>query len=288
MLFAAYHYYAFLTVLLWSSAYVFTKIGLEHFSSPALGFIRCLVASAVLLATFAAGKRPAPKAADLPWLALSGATGFALYLLAFNKGSELLNPTTSCIIISTAPIITALIALFCFKERLRASGWLAIAAAFGGVAVLMLGAGSISFTRGIYWMLLAAILISLYGIIQRKLARNGNSLTITTFSFIFATVFLGWAAPGAWAELRQAPAAHQLIALYLGIFPSALAYYFWTRAMALAPAAGLVASYMYLTPLLSLLLEYLVMKQAPTPSTLAGGGIILASLIIFAKKGKQK
>ena len=41
-------WYAFATVVLWSSAFVFTKVALLSFSSTALGFLRCAIASVVL------------------------------------------------------------------------------------------------------------------------------------------------------------------------------------------------------------------------------------------------
>ena len=43
-------WYAFATVVLWSSAFVFTKVALLSFSSTALGFLRCAIASVVLYA----------------------------------------------------------------------------------------------------------------------------------------------------------------------------------------------------------------------------------------------
>ena len=41
-------WYAFATVVLWSSAFVFTKVALLSFSSTALGFLRCAIASGKL------------------------------------------------------------------------------------------------------------------------------------------------------------------------------------------------------------------------------------------------
>ena len=39
-LFASSQWYAFATVALWSSAFVFTKVALQSFSSTGLGFLR--------------------------------------------------------------------------------------------------------------------------------------------------------------------------------------------------------------------------------------------------------
>jgi len=280
------HIHAFLTVLLWSSAYVFTKIALEHFTGPALGFLRCAIAATALTVVMLLRGAPLPKAGDLPWLALSGAAGFALYLLAFNRGSLSLNPTTSCILISTSPIMTALIARACFKESLTAAGWAAIVSAFGGVVILMLWDGSLTLSVGVFWMLLAALLISLYNIIQRKLSARYDSLSITAYSFMAAAVMLAWIAPEAMAELRGASLKQAGVLIFLGLFPSALAYPLWVKALALAPRTGTVTNYMYLTPLLALLLEYLIMAELPGVGALVGGAIILGSLILFARKGR--
>ena len=280
------HFYALSTVFLWSSAYVFTKIALEHFTVASLGFLRSSIAALVLAGVMVLKKTPRPRAADLPWFLLSGATGLALYLLAFNKGSALLNPTTACLIISTAPIITAFIARICFGEILTAAGWWAMLSAFGGVALLMLEEGSVSYSRGVFWMLLAAILISLYNIIQRKLAAGHDSLTITAYSFLAATALLGWGAAEAAQECREASAGYMAVAVFLGVFPSALAYLLWSKALAAASETSAVASYMYLTPLLALLLEYLILGETPGAGTFIGGAVILASLVLFNRKGR--
>lgn len=280
-----FHFYAFLTVLLWSSAYVFTKLGLEHFSPSSLGFLRCLIALAVLRLLIKNKARPAK--ADWPWLAASGASGFAFYLLAFNKGSTLLNPSACCVIISGSPIITALMARFLFREALTPAGWAASAAAFSGVAVLMLWDNSMEATIGVFWILLAALLISIYNIIQRKLSREREPVVITAYSFLIATIILAWNSPQAYRELASAPGRYLAIVIFLGIFPSALAYCLWVKALALAPNTSLAANYMYLTPLLAVILEYLILAQKPGGGTLIGGGIILGSLALFAWKGRQ-
>ncbi|MDR2934786.1 MAG: DMT family transporter [Candidatus Adiutrix sp.] len=281
------HCYALATVLLWSSAYVFTKVAMEHFSFASLGFLRCAVASVVLAAALAVKKTPRPPAAELPWFILSGAAGFALYLLAFNRGSVWLNPTTSCLVISTAPLITALLARFGLGEGLTAAGWGALLSAFGGVAIMMLGEGAVTFSRGIFWMLLAALLISVYNLVQRKLAAGRDSLTITAYSFFSAAILLAWGAPRALEEGLEASPGHLAVAVYLGVFPSALAYLLWVKALALAPRTSAVTSYMYLTPLLALLLEYLILAETPGLGTWLGGVVILGSLVLFNRKGRR-
>jgi len=284
---ASSHYYALATVLLWSSAYVFTKVALERFTVAGLGFLRCAVAAAILAAVLALKKTPRPKAADLPWFLLSGAVGFALYLLVFNRASAWLNPTTGCLVISTAPLITAILARCLFGEGLTALGWVAMVSAFGGVALMMRGEGEVTFTLGVLWMLLASLLISLYNIIQRKLAAGRDTLTVTAYSFFAGALLLAWGAPGALEECRQTSPGYLAVAVYLGVFPSALAYLLWAKALALASRTSSVTNHMYLTPLLSLLLEYLILAETPGFGTFLGGAVILGSLILFNLKGRR-
>lgn len=329
---AASHVFAFLTVLLWSSAYVYTKVALAWFSPTALGLLRCLTASAVLLAVILAKRLSAvasasrasgvisrvrasgviqdkraggvisgdhasadgpeprigpPRPADIPKFLFSGAAGFALYLLVFNKGTESLNPTTSCIIISASPIITALIARAAFKERLAPGGWAAICAAFCGILIMTLWDGSIRISWGIAWMTAAAVLISIYNIMQRALARDYSALQITAYSFTAASLMLLVFLPETAEQAAAAPAYGLAVAFFLGVFPSALAYLAWARALALASKVSTVANYMFLTPFLALLLEYAVFGEFPGPGTFWGGAVILSSLALFTRTGRK-
>ena len=66
-------WYAFATVVLWSSAFVFTKVALLSFSSTALGFLRCAIASVVLYAVLRCKGVRMLNWRELPRFTLSGA-----------------------------------------------------------------------------------------------------------------------------------------------------------------------------------------------------------------------
>lgn len=280
--------YAFLTVLLWSTAYVFTKVALQHFSASALGLLRCAVASLCLVAVVFAKRLPPPQRSYWPLFLLSGLAGFTLYIITFNIGSTMLNATTNCVIISTSPIITALLASALFKERLTARQWIATWLAFAGILAMSLLDGVFMVSEGLAWMLAAAVLISVYNILQRKLSRHFGALTITAYSFFPGTLFLLVFLPQALDQVRTAPAILVALVCFLGIFPSALAYLAWGKALALAPKTSSVANYMFLTPFLALILEYAVMGTLPGRGTFIGGALILAGLLIFMAAREKK
>lgn len=273
--------YAFLTISLWSSAYVFTKVALLYFSFSSLAFLRCAVASACLGLILFLKRKSFPRASSFPYFFISGAAGFAMYTLAFNKGTESLNPTTSCIIISTSPIITAIFAQIFFREKLTYFKWIAIGVAFCGILIMTLYDGSVSVSYGIFWMLTAATLISIYNILQRSLSRKFEPLIITAYSFFAGTILLTPFSHEAFVQIIKASFPQFCLVIFLGMLPSAIAYLFWAKALSLSPDTSNVSNYMFLTPFLALLLEYVVTGTVPGLATFIGGGVIMVSLIIY-------
>jgi drug/metabolite transporter (DMT)-like permease len=272
---------AILTVLLWSSAYVFTKIAMQYYYSSSLALLRCAIASICLGGVLIVQRKSFPGVASLPSFLISGAVGFALYLLVFNKGSEALNPTTSCIIIATSPIMTALLARVCFGEKLGGLRWVATGMAFCGILVMTLWNGVLLISDGIYWMLTAALLISIHNILQRSLGKKFEPLIVTAYSFFAGAILLTPFFNGAAEQILNAPPTLMWLVIFLGACPSALAYLCWAKALSLAPGTSNVSNYMFLTPFLALLLEYIVTMDLPSVPTFVGGGIIMTSLAVF-------
>lgn len=276
------HHYAFISVFLWASAYVFTKVILVTFSVGVVGFLRCSVAAVVLGCVLASGKgiRKPPRAV-VPRIVMSGLTGLALYLMLLNQGAVTLGPTTQSIVVATTPIFTALLAFLVHRERLRPLRWFAIAMAFGGIVVMTLWDGALDLNTGILWCAAAALSMAVYNILQRHRPAGMNALEMTAHCFFVAAIALAYFLPDAVAELGRAPALHIAIAVYLGAFPSAAAYIAWVKGMEIAPKTSYVANYMFLTPFLSLVMEFAVISQLPDLGTIIGGCIIMASLVLF-------
>lgn len=282
------HCCALCTVALWSSAYVFTKLALTSFTPTALGFLRCVVAALTLLCLSMRRAHTLPRLRDWPVFLLSGILGFSLYLWLFNTGQASLTATTSCILISTAPLITAALAAGLLREKLRLLDWIALLLAFAGVLMLTLWKGALSVNSGVFWTLGAAFCISGYTLLQRRYAGRYGALVLTVWSFACAALTLS---PFAYQAARQfllAPWTHCCAVVFLGLFPSALAYLLWARALALAENTGAIAAYMFLTPLFSLLLGYIVLAEVPGPETFAGGAAILAALALLQRRKRCK
>jgi len=271
------------TILLWASAFSLTKVALTYFSVPAVGALRYLVASIffIILALFK--KIGLPDKRDVPKFLLSGALGFTFYMITFNQGSHSLTSATGSVIIASAPIITALLANVIFKERIKLLCWVAIMIEFLGIIVLALWDGIFSMNSGIFWMLIAALCISCYNLFQRSFKKKYTPLQATAYSIFCGTILLLLFFPNSVLQLIDAPPHQWLIILYMGIFPSALAYLWWAQAISTAKKTSDVTNFMFVTPFIASLLGFLIIGEAPSASTYIGGAMILAGLILFQK-----
>lgn len=279
-----FHHYSLIAIILWATSYIFTKLAMASYTAGSMGLVRNVVASLILLA--ATFRQPVPSRRDWGWFILSGLSGLGLYMYLFNHGTRMTGPTTSCIVIATAPVFTAILASVIFRETIRPAGWAAIGLAFAGILVMTLWKGTLAVNAGMIWLLAASGLLSVYFLLQRRLAVRYTILQITTWSFVAGALALLPCLPETLEVLRTAPAGHTAMVVYMGVFPSAIGYLAWVKALSIAPKTSYVTNYMFLTPLLALLLELAVLGALPDAGTLLGGAMILAALALFSMFGK--
>lgn len=275
--------YAFGTIVLWASAFVFTKIALNYYSPETIGVIRYLIASIFFIVVGSIKKIGFPEIKDIPKFVLSGLLGFTIYMITFNQASSSLTSATGSIIIATAPVITAILAFILFNERIKFIGWVAIIVDFVGILVLTLGDGTFSINSGILWMIIAAICISGYNLFQRDFVKKYSAIQSTAYSVFAGTICLLVYLPKASMQIVSVSVHHLLVLCYLGIFPSALAYLWWAKALMSADKTSDVTNFMFVTPFLTALMGFSIIGEIPTMTTCIGGLMIIAGLILFKK-----
>ena len=282
----SFHPYAMVTIVFWSLAYVLTRLTLQYFSAFSLGFLRYLVASGALLVIAAMTKMQLPRKRDIPWFLASGGIGFFFYMIAFNQGQATVTAATGSVVIATVPVITALFARFVYWEKLMRFQWCAIAVEFVGVAVLTLMNSTFSVNTGLLWLLSAALALSIYNLLQRKLTKTYTALQASAYSILFGTCMLAVFSPTAIREVSQAPAIQYFYLAVLGVCSSAVAYVSWAKAFSKAKKTSQVSNYMFVTPFLTSILGFLLAGEVPDQATLVGGGIILLGVFLFNFGGR--
>jgi drug/metabolite transporter (DMT)-like permease len=276
------------TIVFWASAFAGIRAGLEAFSPAHLTLYRFLVASAALAVYALARRLPPPAPPDLLRIFGLSLLGITTYHLALNSGEVSVPAGTASLIIAAGPVITAVLTTLFRGERLTALGWLGTLVSFGGVALIVLGRGeSVEFTRGALLILLAALVTSLYFVFQRDVVRRVGALRFTVYSLMLGTLPLLVFLPGFGTELARAPLDAHLAVIYIGLFPAALAYITWTYALSRVDT-NRTTSFLYVSPVLAILIGWLWLGEIPARLSLVGGAIALAGVVLVNTLGRPR
>lgn len=281
--------FCILTILFWAIAFPLSKVALQYFSTNSLGFLRVCIASVALLIINKLNGGGVPKKKDLGWFLLSGACGFGIYLFTFNRGMLTLTSASSSIVIAITPVLTAVAAHYLYGERINVIGWTTLITAFIGVAIMMLWDGVLSINPGIFWTLGAAVVFCAYNILNRNLSKMGYKATeIVTYSMISSILVLSPFSVQGIRELSNVSPYYLAVLFTMGILSSALAYFFWSKALSMTENTSDVTNYGFLTPFVATLMGSLILSEVPSLGTVIGGSVIIVSIVIFSKKGKVK
>lgn len=269
-----------LTILVWASAFAGIRAGLEAYDPGQVALLRLLVASAALAVYAAWVRMRMPEARDLPVIALGGFLAFAVYHLALNYGELTVSSGPAAILVNTAPIFTALLATAFLGERLRVWGWTGMIVSFFGAALIGLGeGGGLRLAPGTFLILISAISVSVYIVVQKPYLRKYGPLAFTTYAVWAGTLFTLVFLPGLPEAVLGASLETTLAVVYLGLFPTALAYVTYAYALSRLPASR-GASFLYLIAPVAFVVAWVWLGEVPTLLSVVGGAIVLAGVVI--------
>ena len=280
---------AAVTALLWGSAFVVIRAAGTDLSPGPMALARVAVAALVLtpLALRAGGLRRLPRRV-LPLVAAYGAMWFAAYNVALNAAERSIDAGTAAMLVNAAPVLIALGAGAFLKEGFPAPVIIGCVVAFGGVALMSTGMGATGGdARGLTLALLAAVLYAVSVLIQKLILRDVDALRATWLGCLAGTVTLLPFTPALAAQAPSASTTALLGTVYLGIFPTAIAFTTYAYAMRHVPA-GRLGAVGYLATVVSVLMSWALLDEAPTVLTLVGGAICLVGVVITRRRSTAK
>jgi len=277
-----------ITTVFWASAFAGIRAGLDAYGPGQVALFRFLVASAALAAYAALVRMRLPERRDLPAVFLGGLLAFAVYHVALNYGEVTVSAGSASILIATAPVFTALLAVAFLGERLRALGWFGMGVSFLGSAMISLGEGEgLRLDPSAALILLAALSTSIYFVLQKPYLEKYGALAFTTYAIWAGTLLTLVYLPGLLSEVQTAPLGTTLAMVYLGVFPTAIAYITYAYAFSRLPAAR-AASFLYVIPVMAYVIAWLWLGEIPTSLSVVGGVVTLAGVLLVNIRRRRR
>ncbi|PID22407.1 EamA family transporter [Sporosarcina sp. P3] len=185
--------YAWLTlcVMVWGSNFVFGKMLVQDFSPALLTSLRLLfiVLFLIGLSSYRLQVKRLNKY-DVLAVIFLGVFGVFINQWSFFAGLETADPTTSALILATAPILTGVLAGVFLKEKLTIRMLLgSIVAIIGIYFVVAKGnVSSLHIDKGLWWIVVTMITFAMLIIVTRLLSNRVDPLAITLYSNVVGLV----------------------------------------------------------------------------------------------------
>lgn len=273
------------TLVLWASAFVGIRAGLQGYAPAELALLRYLVASLVLAAGALRTRIRLPARSDWKRIALAGALGFTLYNLALNSGEMRVTASAASFVGNTVPVFSALAAAFLLRERLRTTAWAGILISFTGAGLIAAGEGrGLGLEPAVLLVLAASLAQCAYFILQKPLLARMSAFEFTAAALWAGTFFMLPFLPGLLARLPHAPLSATLAGVYLGVFPAAIGYVTWAYVLSHMPVAR-TASFLYLVPPIATFIGWLWLGEVPSWLSVVGGAIGIVGVVLVNRSG---
>ncbi len=283
------HIITVITVVIWGTTFVSTKILLREFTPLEILIFRFLIAVVVLYVIFPQ-KMPKTTKRQEFLIALAGLTGVCLYYLLENIALTYTLASNVGVISSTAPFITAIFVYIFLKNKEKINIYFFIGFIFAVIGISLISFNGIKIEMNIIGDILAIfsiIMWALYSIIMKKISYFGLPVALVTrksflygiFFMIPALYFLEFKAD--YTKFSNIVMLSNMI--YLGVVASALCFVGWNKGVELIGAIK-TSIYLYLIPVVTVIFSVIILREPITPLSVTGTFLTICGLIIAEKK----
>jgi drug/metabolite transporter (DMT)-like permease len=274
---------ALFAVVVWGASFIATKVALLDISPFPIVWLRFLMGVIILGLTVVLRKQfTFPEKKEWKYFALLGFLGITFHQGLQSNGLQTSEAGTTAWIVATTPVFMALLGWFLLKEKLDWAKTSGILLAFIGVLVVVSKGNfdSIAIGRfgapGDVLILISAVNWAVFSALSRRgLKSHPASL------MMFYVMSLGWLftsilfiANRGFAEIGDLTVKGWASIAFLGIFCSGLAYIAWYDALKTLATAQ-TGVFLYIEPLVAVIVAFFVLGEAITLASLLGGSIII-------------
>lgn len=278
-----YHLIALLTIIIWSNTFVSSKILLHNGLSPAEIFAIRFALAYVAIIPFTHSKLWCDNLKDELLMLVLGATGGALYFLAENTALKYTGVSNVCLLVCSAPLLTALLARWFGKSEKMSSRLITGSLiAFAGAALVIVEDWKHMQLKllGDMLALCGALSWAVYQLIIKRMCGKYSTVFITRKVFAYGlltiAVFFVFDHPSFPLDSMLHPVVAGNL-LFLGIIASGLCFWVWNIVIDHLGAVA-TSAYIYLQPLFAAITASFVLGEPITGSVVAGAVLIIAGV----------
>ena len=273
---------ALVTVLLWASAFIGIRGAGPHFDPGALALLRMAVGTVALgIIALRHGIR-LPARRHWPLVAVWGIGWFCIYNLALNSAERTLDAGTAAMVVNLAPLMVVVFSGLFLREGFPKPLLIGAPIAFLGVVLIGMNSSTSAGLdiTGLLLALLAAVMYAGCTLLQKHLLTSGaDATTLTWLGAVAGTVaLLPWVGRLV-TDLQTAPLDATLWVVYLGIFPTAIAFTTWAYVLQRS-TAGQTSATTYVVPAIAILMSWMILGEVPTLMMFIGGALCLLGVLI--------
>jgi drug/metabolite transporter (DMT)-like permease len=287
---------ATLAVSFWGASFIATKVALQDIEPVTVVWLRFAMGLAIMLVAVLLRKQfRLPARRDLGYFALLGFIGITFHQWLQSTGLQTAQAATTAWIVATTPVFMALLGWLVLREKLsllQASG--IFLAGLGVLLVVTRGdlaaisAGQFG-APGDLLILISAPNWAVFSVLSRRGLQEHSAsrmmLYVMGFGWLFTTV-LFLSGPG-FADISRLTTNGWLGIAFLGIFASGLAYIYWYDSLQALPASR-VGAFLYLEPLVAVVVAALILDEPLLLVSLLGGAVILTGVWMVNQTVKKR
>jgi drug/metabolite transporter (DMT)-like permease len=262
--------------LLWGSTVPLSKLALGWLPPGWLTAIRFAVAAAVLLTLTRSRIRAAWSPAVLAW----GAAGYGGTVLLQNTGITRTSVSHAALLIGTAPVLVAIIAVVWHNSVVRPIAWAGFAVSLGGVGLIAAGGGGGANLGGDGMVLASVLLSAIFTVGQTRLLRGRDPIAVTAVQFLGAALVTApFSALTEGVPPAPAGTASLLAVVALIAGGTLLPFTLFAFGQSRIPAE-IAGAFLNIEPLVGAVAGVVVFGDPAGPAQMAGGAAILGGIAL--------
>jgi drug/metabolite transporter (DMT)-like permease len=278
-------------VIVWGMSFIATKLALRDLTPVTVVWLRFAIGVVILgIATIIRHQFAFPKRNEWIFFILLGFLGITFHQWLQSTGLVTSQASTTAWIVATTPVFMVILSVIFLHENFD---WLQVAGlvlALIGV-LLVVGRGNIQRLVGGNFgdpgdilILISAINWAVFSILSRHGLRTHPATQMMFYVMVFGWLFTSilFVIGGNFTDIKNITWTSLLSIGFLGIFCSGLAYIAWYDGLQLIPASQLGA-FLYIEPLVAVIVAWAILGESLISITLLGGGIILLGVRLVQK-----